>query len=163
MGRPNPGTWRGRTCRRCGGAFDATPRRGRPPVQCPACMAISPRPDVLGLYRQRDWDAPALGLGQAFDTELAERIGCSVTSVCDARKRRGIAPYRESRTCACGATYLARERDQRWCSARCSTVYGGALHHGAPEGVALVRVALSALHRDMYGDGRIGRSDWSKR
>ena len=50
------------------------------------------------MSNSKDIDWRAQPLGHESDGSIAERLGCSKTAVCAARKRLGIPAYRPAKT-----------------------------------------------------------------
>ena len=94
-----------------------------------------------------DWDG--MPLGQVYDMEIVEALGVSVSMAQDARRRRGIPPYRERRTCGCGREYLARARNVLGCSLACSQAAANHALAGRPSELSPLAVGLAALRREI--------------
>ena len=109
---------------------------------------IRPRkPRTQGLFTQTDWSM--WPLGGMFDSQLARLVGVSQAAVWSARERKGIPPYSEERTCACGQLFVTSDDRVHSCSLECASTLSGfkRYHAGKYDDLAPVAVALAALKR----------------
>ena len=64
------------------------------------------------------WDVFGRLLGTNYDSVIASAVGTGLSNIREQRRKRGIAPYREIRLCACGLEFTANHAEQITCPRR---------------------------------------------